>query len=90
MWLLFPGHQDFVPSAQHWEKLIEVGRVWLDLNYESASYPAIFVRKHDTDEEEQSGPEVPSTSAEAKKGEESDTDPFTGRALKRNNFNLKF
>ena len=79
LWLLLPGHANFSVTAAHWEKLIEIGRVWPNLEYKNPNYPATFVRKHDTDETSDCD-RGPSTSEAARaKEEEPDSDPFTGK-----------
>ena len=79
LWLLLPGHANFSPSEIHWERLIEIGQAWTNLEYENPMYPAIFLRKHDTDETTGPSDAEPSTSTASKAVEdEPDTDPFVG------------
>ena len=84
LWLILPGNAHFTPTETHWERLIDIGKVWVNLQYKHTDYPALFVRKCDSEEFGVSGEERPSTSAQSLQKDEPDPDPFTGSLVHKN------
>ena len=69
LWLILPGQANFVPTQHHWDRMLEIGKVWINRHYYHSLYPKIGIRKINTNEEEPCpepenvDPEEPSTSS---------------------------